>query len=273
MKEKYEDEVRVCIAIQKLGKATPREIAEKLLEGDIKLSEKKISRLCDNLQKKGIVSIGYVEENGLSAKSFSMAKSIFKRDIPIAHYKDITDYPEAKELIKELEMQKGTSKGRLPDHRDYYSVEVKWEVMDSILGFMPFKEQGFNQHYRNNEGKIIFLPIHFRAYLKKNLRLINKSESLKDYIGYAYGEVELKGDVRVEQFPVLDGNQGRGIIKYEAIPKGSVITTKFILPESDFKKEDFRKFLQMIGEMPLRGFGGRAVTGYGHLKLVHFAII
>ncbi len=270
----YEDEVRVCIAVQKIGQATPTEILEKLQEEGIKITEKKIEKGCNNLQKKGIFSLNYDNSSGVAEKAYSLAKSIFSRDIPIAHYKDIVDTsdPEIKKLIKVLDQKKETNKGRLPDYRDYYLVEVEFEVVDKVLGFMPFTKVGYLEFYRK-EKEIIFLPTHFRAWLGVNLRLVNKNESIKNYIGYDYGHVTLKGKTGVEQFPILDGGQGRGINKFESIGEGSTIKTRFRVPATLFKRTDFKSFLETIGEMPLRGFSGRSITGYGHLKLKSFKVM
>lgn len=271
---KYEDEVRVCIAIQKIGKATPTEIMEKLKEEGIILAEKKIAKSCDNLQKKGIVSLNYDNGSGILEKAYSLSKSIFSRDIPIAQYKDIVDTsdPEIKKLIDELEQKKGTSKGRLPDYRNYYIVDVKFEVVDKVLGFMPFSKEGYLEFYRQDK-KIIFLPTHFRAWIGVNLRLVNKPESIKNYIACDYGYAQVKGKMGIVQFPILDGRQGRGINKFEVLPNGSIITTKFRVPETLFKKTEFKAFLETIGTFPLRGFGGRAISGYGHLKILDFKVV
>jgi hypothetical protein len=270
----YENEVRVCIAIQKLGKATDEEIFNKLGEDKVKITLKQVAKATTNLQKRGLVSLNYDNSSGYAVKAYSMSKSIFSRDIPIAHYKDIVDTedPDIKKLIEELEEKKKTSKGRLPDHRDYYMAEVTFEVVDKVLGFMPFKEEGFLQHYRQGD-EIVLLPTHFRAWFAKNLRLINKSESVKNYIGFNYGKVKVKGKLTAEQFPILDGNQGKGINKFEAIPEGSTITTKFRVPSSDFKKTEFKEFLTTICEMPIRGLSGRAITGYGHLKITEYKTV
>ena len=271
----YENEVRVCIAIQKIGKATNKEIFAKLQEEGIKITQKQVEKASTNLQKRGIVSLNYDNSSGYAVKAFSLSKSIFSRDIPIAHYKDIVDTndPEIKKLIVELEKKKQTNKGRLPDIRDYYICEVKFEVIDKVLGFMPFEEEGFNQHYRMN-NEIVLLPSHFRAWLAINMRAMNKSESLaRNYIGFNYGIVKLKGETEIVQFPVLDQHQGRGIIKYEVIPSGSTITTKFRIPKTELTPTAFKRFLIDIGEMPIKGLSGRAMTGYGHLKVNEFKVI
>jgi len=267
----YESEVRVCIAIQKLGKATDEEIFNKLTDDKIKITLKQVTKATTNLQKRGLVSLNYDNSSGYAVKAYSMAKSIFSRDIPIAHYKDMVDTedPEIKKLIEELEEKKKTSKGRLPDHRDYYMVEITFEVVDKVLGFMPFTAEGFLQHYRQGDN-LVLLPTHFRAWFGKNLRLINKSESVKNYVGFSYGYVKVNGKLAIEQFPILDGNQGRGINKFEVIPAGSTISTKFRVPASDFTKTEFREFMNTICEMPIRGLSGRAITGYGHLLIKEY---
>lgn len=273
LSKEHHETLQVCMAIQKIGKATVDEIYDKLYKEGVDIKKKRIEKITTNLQKKGICSLNYDNESGYVKKAYSMSKGIFVRgaDIPIAHYKDIvdTDDPLAKELIDKLEQKKGTNKGRLPDHRDYYNVFVEFEVLDKVLGFMPFKEVGFNQHYRSGE-EVFFLPQHFRAWFSHNLRLINKSESLKNYIGFDRGYVKMNGEMQIVEFPILDGNQGRGINKYEVIPAGSKIKTSFSVPKSDFSAEEFKNFLLLICARPIRGFGGRSITGFGRLGISDF---
>lgn len=272
LKQRWDNEVRVCIAVQKLGKGRVDEIFEYLSDAGVKITKKQAEKAATNLQKRGIFSIAYEQVDGLAQIAYCMAKSIFTRDIPKAHYTDIVDTadPEIKNLIEELEEKKNTNKGRKPDHADYYIAEVTFEVSDKILGFMPMHEQGFMEHYRDEKGNIILLPQHFRAWIRDNLRLKNLSESLKDYFGFNYGKVTLSRKTYVEQYPILDGNQGRGINKFEAIPQGSTITTSFVVPATDFPEDKFKKFLEDIGIGGLKGLSGRAVTGCGRLVVRKF---
>lgn len=270
--DEYQEETGVCLAIQKIGQATIPEILKKLKEWKFNIEPQKVKKYCKNLQKKGLISLNYTTVNGISTNAYSLSKSIFQRDIPIAHYKDIVDSDLVKEFIEKTEEKKNASKGRKPDHCKYFSVNVVWIVKDKVLGFMPKDDPDFLQHYRDGE-KIIFLPAHFRAYLGQNFRLLDKSESLKNYIGTDYGEVRLNGKkLEVVEFSILDGHQGKGMRKYEVIPAGASISTKFRVPETDFKPEEFKSFLKEIGELPIRGFGGRSSI-YGRLLLKEFNVI
>ena len=264
------NELRVTLAIQTLGKATDQEIYDRLIKEGFDITLKKVQKATTNVQKRGLISINYDNSSGYAVKAYSMSKSIFSRGgAPLAHYKDIIKEDDIfyKEFIESYEQKKNINKGRLPDHRDYNLIEITFEVLDKVLGFMPFTEEGFMEHYRE-DGNIILLPSHFRAWVGLNLRLINKSDSLKNYIGFNKGIVTLKGKTEIVQFPILDGNQGRGINKFEVLPKGTIIKTCFQVPDSDFPKEEFMKFLKLICSNPIRGFGGRSMTGYGHLKIV-----
>ncbi len=170
------------------------------------------------------------------------------------------------------------SKGRKPDHCKYYTVEVEWEVLDKILGFMPFtSDPDLLCHYRDEKGKIIFLPAHFRAYLGQNLRIDDKSASLKNYFRTDYGYVELNGKkIEVEEMFIVAGHggqrMGRGMRKYEIVPAGALIRTRFGVPGTDFKPKEFEEFLSKVGEFPIRGFGGRSSV-YGRLKLNNFKVV
>lgn len=272
--EKFKDEVEVVIAIQKIGKATIEEIGEFTQTFGNPLKIKKIQNLCDKLQKKGIISISYTE----GIKSYSMSKGIFSRGgPPIAHFNDIVSpqdesiADELKELISLLEEKKGINKGRKPDICDYYLVNVTFKLIrGNIYGFWPINSERL-EHYRDQKGKIIFLPKHFRAWLRCNARLVNKTDSIKDYIGFNYGEVKLSGNTSFESGSILDGRQGRGIQKWETIPVGSEISTTFSVPATIFKKEDFREFLNRCsGDFSLRGFGGRSSQNKPIMEIVAF---
>ena len=93
--KQYDDEVRVCIAIQKIGKATDEEILDKLKSEGIKITLAKVTKATTNLQKKGLVSLNYDSSSGVAVRAYSMAKSIFSRGG--AHHK--TEHNNTKQHI------------------------------------------------------------------------------------------------------------------------------------------------------------------------------
>lgn len=288
LEEKYQKSILVAIAIQKEGQATVEEIHEKIQEmfkkkqTPFSLTQKQIERECKKLQKKNLISTNFIQQDGVSELAYSPSKPLFSRGVEGMQFMDIVDSAEAKGLIEELDETKRANKGRLPDIRDYYRVEATWQVTDEIgvLGFMPFTKEGYLEHYRDDKKNIIFLPKHFRAYIRANQRIVSKCQ-LHNYLSYDYGRVKLNGNVgkvngsacglsKTEHF-VLDGHQGRGRVIHEVIPKGSKISTTFRVPEKGgLTKAEFRKFLEDVAEQPIRGFGGASSQGFGRMKLIDF---
>jgi len=279
--EKNKKTISVAIAIQKEGQATVEEIKEKLefmknkKQIDFSITENQVIRECKKLQKKGLISTNYVQQEGRSVLAYSPSKPLFQRGIEGMQFKDIVDSEYAKDLIQELDKKKGANKGRLPDIRDYYEAQLKWEVTDEIgvLGFIPRTKEGYLEHYRNSKEEIVFLPKHFRAYIRNNLRIANKS-NLHNYMRFDYGSVEMNGHKtsKVDHY-ILDGRQGRGQGTHEAIPKGAIIKTSIGVPEKGgLTPKEFENFIKEIAEKPIRGFGGASSQGFGKLKLIECKI-
>lgn len=283
IEEKYHKAIAVAIAIQKEGQATLDEIKEKLDEMKEKgyipftLTEKQIDRECKKLQKKSLISVNYINEDGRQVLAYSPQKPLFKRGIEGMRFIDIVDSDVAEDTIRELDKKKGANKGREPDICRYYTAQVKWQVTDEvgILGFMPRTKQEYLEHYRDKDNKIILLPKHFRAYVRENQRLVNKT-NFHNYCVFDYGRVNLNGAKKtnkMDQF-VIDGKQGRGSRTFEVIPKGSFIETTFRVPgKGGLDAESFRKFLEITAPNPIRGLSGASSMGFGRMKLLEFKLI
>ncbi len=271
--------IAVAIAVQKLGQATLDEIKVKLeqmkkkKEIDFDIKEKEIARECKKLQKKDLISTNYIVEDGRNVLAYSTSKPLFKRGIEGMQFMDIVDSDLGGDFIQQLDKKKGANKGRLPDIRDYKKYKVKWVIDDPIgvMGFIPRTKEGFLEHYRDAKDKIIFLPKHFRAYLRDNQRKISKS-NLHNYIGFNYGSVNINGH-KITKFDhyILDNRQGRGLGTHEVLPSGVEIETEFSVPSmGGLTKTEFKSFLDNIAQNPIKGFGGASSQGFGKLKLVDF---
>lgn len=270
-----EKELSVCVAVQHQGEATYKEIDEKLQEGNVKLTLTEIKRYCKKLQKKGVFSLNYRQENGTIEDAFSLQKTIFSRGIQLAHLKDFIKTPESEELkkmLEDLENSPGVNKGRKPDWADYYNVEIELKVKDGILGFWNFKDPDFMQHYKIG-NQYVLKPSHFRAWVRGNQRLINQT-SLHNYVGFDYGYINLNGSpVDVISNSILDGKQGKGIRKWERIPGGATIKTKMRVP-GKINPKDFQEFIKNTGEFPLHGLTGKSsMNDYGRFELKSFKVI
>jgi hypothetical protein len=273
--EENDEKILVCISIQHLGQASLDDIQAKLVENKIDISKQRIKKYCTQLQKKDILSINYRQEKGENITCYSMKKSLFSRGIPTAHYQDFIKSPEAKELqkvLEEYENIEGVNKGTKPVFCDYYSVDMELEFLDGCLGFMPYDDEEINQFYRDDDKKIILLASHFRAWFRENQRLINQS-SLHRYIAFQRGKIILNGE-KIKTFvaPILDQRQGRGIKKWELLPKGTKVQTSISVP-SKMPPDKLQHFLEQAGLNPLKGLTGRSsMNDFGRFKLTQFKI-
>jgi len=266
-------EVATLIAIQKIGITSVDDIKEKIEKFGAKLTTKQIEKACKNLQSKGFISVDISEQqNGISVIRYKIKRVSY--GIPeIAQIKSFIDSKEAQPLIDELDKAKGSKKQSVVSN--YYHVDVTFEVLDKVLGFIS-GNNGETIHYRDSNNEVMFLPVHFRRWLQNNMRLVNKHPAVADKIQVNYGTVE-KPKFGKEQNTIININNsfkggGRGIKIYETLEKGTIIKTFFTIPADEFSPEDFKKVLIIFCATPIAGFGAYAKRGYGHLNLKTFEV-
>jgi len=270
-KTEGEREVAVCIAIQKLGKASINEISDKIEKWKGKLTEKQISKCCENLRMRDLLSIDLSEkENGISVKRYLMKK--IKLAIPeVAQIKDLVDDESIIPLKDELDRSKKTRKKGLKTF-DYYKVEVAFEVDGDIQGFIP-NDKGDLIHYRKDK-EIIFYQYHFKNWLRANLPLINRTASSIGDIMFSDGKVLLNGKetstveryiTNIESgFSSSRGTGGRGTRKAEVLPETATIITFFSFPREFINPEKIQKAFDVICENGI-SFGGNHKLSTGRL--------
>ena len=254
--EKFEKEIAVLIAVQKEGRPTIEDIGEKLKEWSINLASREITELCENLRRRDLLSIILERDGQLSVRKYALNKI---KNIPnVAHYKDIVDYKEGKELLKYLDKTKGVNKGRTPDIKDYWKVQIVLRVKPgmTVRGFIPEGEvQG--AFYKDMKGNPIFKPRHFQKFIGLNMRLVNKPESQADYIGFTIGQVKLNGSpIGKEETYIQVHRTGSGVKIWETLQEGAEIITTANVPQTLFEVEEFRKFLELVTTFGLVGLGG-----------------
>jgi len=268
-----EREVAVCIAIQKLGKASVLEVVNKIGEWNGKITEKQVSTIAEKLRSRDLLSIDLSEkdESGISIKRYLMKK--IKLSIPeIAQIKDIVDDPSINPLKDELDRSKKTRKKGLKSF-DYYKVEVAFEVQGDIQGFVPNPE-GVLAHYRDSNGELIFHQYHFKNWLRSNLPLINRTSSSIGDIRFSNGKIMLNGKkpkvieryvTNIDSgFSSSQGTGGRGTRSAEVLPQGTKVITSFSLPREFIDPGKIQKAFDVIcGEAS--SFGGNHKLSTGRL--------
>jgi len=277
-KSEGEREVGVCIAIQKIGFASNKEIIEKITLWGGKISEKQVDKCAENLRRRGLLSIDFTtKEGGVSVKKYAM-KSI-KLSIPeVAQIKDIVDDASLNPLKEELDRSKKTMKKGLKNF-DYYLAEVEFTNKGDIQGFIPDKE-GIVRHYKAN-NRIVFHQYHFKNWFRANLPLINRSANSIGDIKFQEGEVITdKECIVIEKFITniesgfsgSNGTGGRGVRKVECLPIGSIIKTSFAIPRELIHPDKFIKALEVMTTLG-SAFGGGAKLSTGKLIVKNVKIV
>ncbi len=267
-----EREVGVCIAIQKLGRASVLEIKDKIEEWNGSMTEKQISKCAESLRARDLLSIDLTEKNnGISIKRYLMKK--IKLAIPeVAQIKDLVDDPSINPLKEELDRSKKTRKKGLKTF-DYYKIEVAFDVEGDIQGFIP-NDKELLMHYRDSNEGIIFHQYHFRNWLRNNLPLINRTSSSIGDIRFFNGVVKMnENKVKIIEryitniesgFMSSRGTGGRGTRKSEALPSDSLVITQFGFPRDFINPEKIQKAFEVICENA-SAFGGNHKLSTGRL--------
>lgn len=267
-----EREVAVCIAIQKLGKASVDKIITKIEKWKGRITEKQVTKCCENLRARDLLSVDLSEKNdeGISVKKYLMKK--IKLAIPeVAQIKDLVDDPSINPLKEELDRAKKTHKKGLKQY-DYYRVDVVFDVDGEIQGFVP-DSKGVLMHYRAGND-IIFHQYHFKNWIRNNLPIINKSSSSISNIRFFSGKVNLNGSktkiiekyvTNIESgFHSSRGTGGRGTRKAECLTKGMQITTSFSFPREFINPERVQEAFNVICNNAC-AFGGNHKLSTGML--------
>ena len=276
--KKFEKEIAVLIAVQKEGRPTLEEIKQKLNEWKIKLAPREISEYCENLRRRDLLSIILEKEDRKSITRYALNKI---KNIPnVAHYKDIVDYEEGKELIRYFDTTKGVNKGKTPDIKDYWKAKIVFSVRPgmTVRGFIPNGKSGDDKidgcHYRDSKDNIILKPLHFKNYIGANLRQANKPESQKQYLGFTVGDIKLNGNpIGKESTYILAQRSGSGEKIWETLPEGCEIATTVVVPQTLFNPEEFQKFLTIMTENGIVGFGGWGKGNVNNLMVKEFKMI
>jgi len=267
--KQFEKEIAVVIAVQKIGIASIEEIRDKCLEWKLNLAPKEIQILAEKLRRRDLLSIIYKKENNETTIRYGLNK--VKNIPPVANYRDIVDYPEGKELLNYLEQTKGVNKGREPDIKNYWDAKLKFKVTGLIRGFKN-NENDICEHYRDENGNIIFETRHIRSFLKGNLRIVNKPESQSDYIG-GFGICK-NPKLIIDSTTILAQKTGSGYKKWECIKIGNEIEWNVTVPSTLFQPQEFEAFIKRIcnNKMGLVGFGAWGKSNVGNLMLTEFKV-
>jgi hypothetical protein len=268
-----ERHIAVCIAIQKIGKASIQEIIDFINNKlNSKITEKQVIKCAENLRVRRLLSIDLSEKdsNGLSIKRYLM-KSI-KLVIPEgAQFMDLVHDPDLKPLIDELDKSKGTHKKGMKTY-DYYCVEVEFDTKGRIQGFEP-DEEGISRHYKDEEGNVIIRDYCFKNWFRDNLPLINRNPNFIGDIYFNDGKVISNSPLIIDERYVTNidsgfsgsrGTGGRGTRKSECLPLGAKIITRFSFQRQQIDPLKVQKMFDVICTHA-KGFGANHKLSTGRL--------
>lgn len=269
-----ERQIAVCIAVQKLGKASVDEIISFISRLNARVSEKQVIKCAENLRAKSLLSIDLSEKDnkGISIKRYLMKK--IKLAVPeVAQMKDLVHDESLKPLIDELDRSKGTQKKGMKSF-DYYKIEVTFDCEGEITGFRPSGDDDDTLvHYRDRDGNIVFYQKHFQNWLRDNLPLVNRSSSSVGEIHFFNGKIISDGEVYIKEdfvgnidsgFHSSCGTGGRGTRKSECLPIGAKVVTNFSIPREYVRPSNIQKMFDVICENA-KSFGGNHKLSNGRL--------
>ena len=289
--DKQQIAVVLTYLIQKDGRATSDELVKYLANLGAKVHPRVLTNRLKALQTRDIIAIADAEAKNPTWK----VKSIRFNAIPeVAHIKDLLpalmSNPAAEDVLRalgELDSE-GKSKKRENKYARYFRCTTTFEVIDGIAGGAPASEKQSKQHglskdlvllvhYRDREGRIRIPRDWLRANLRDNVRIVEASESVTQYI--TCDDVLLPADLKTTTTsrPVLvdtgRGSQGAGYKHWELIPAGTRFTVRWTVPaKGGFTPTDFFRMWIKICEAPLRGLGACGKK-FGLLRLVDFDLI
>ncbi len=235
--------------VQMLGQPTVEQVQKVANEKmGLDINKIQVKNSLNAAKKRGILSVGHIQnpktkelENG-----FSMKDVRFANPPEIAHIKNVLpkllEDKGAKEMfdIMEGNHTEGQRKGgRLPDIRDYSTLNVKFKNILPVLGGKPFeKTEGDKVKAENHHRRIgnkIWIPgnLWLKSAIKEKLRQYNINESKALYIDindYFFMPKQKVYQEICPSPPQRRGGQGTGLTTYEALQPGEIFEFRIKFP-------------------------------------------
>jgi len=240
---------------QMLGCPTVKQIAEVMSDKmDIKTNKIRITNSLNSAKKRGILSVNHIQNDktGEVEDGYSMKDVRFANPPEIAHIKNVLPKLLEDEGTKEIyevmegEHEAGKRKGgRLPDIRDYVTLDVTFKNILPVLGGKPFSSgngkavvDGTEVNAQNSHRRIgnkIWIPgnLWLRASIRDELRVYNIPEAKALYmkIDDYFFTPEQKLVQEICSSPSQrKGGTGTGLTSYEALQPGELFKFRIKFP-------------------------------------------
>jgi len=264
-------ELQVLLAIEDLGEASSKEIAEHLkIQDKLSVEEKELLRYLRRLKAKKVLAANVV--NGLIVWKVSDIPWMPKSDMARVKTKLTTMSPEEANQVLEKWLDSASKTPNLPiinKYRNFHRIEMTFETMDPILGDRIADGKETGQFPTSYSGKAFVPPSWWKAWFRSNLYLINIPETIAKFrLGYVSKSIETNGNLIS-----IQAIGDKGPKTYEALPLGTKISmvVKYPMVGTPIKSsEQFKQFIEEVSEEPQRGFGANPFYYGGRLKLVEF---
>jgi hypothetical protein len=300
-----EASIMAMFFIQKLGKVSQFQIAEKIAASGGRLNEDLLLQSIEALQARGLVS--YATGTDATTKErvrmWKPRQAIWASPPEVAH---ITELMPALVATKECQalidlFNEGEKKGegeqkarRSLGYDKYYEVEATFRTVDEMLGSQPsspwlqtiVKKSRYNgidnadlRFWRDAEtGELIIGADAARAYIRDGLRTAGYAESIARYL--AVDPVRIKPQKPLKQviLPVVDSGGGRGrgkgLPSYEGLQPGEQITLKVRAPLRGFMSpKRFMVWLMGYAMRPLHGLSPARGGRFGRMEMTAYRVI
>lgn len=259
-------EALVFLAVKELGEATTEEIFDYVTEQEkTEISKTQLMRYLRRWKAKKILALNYHDGQTVwkladippwySSGIMAICKGTTNDDMNLA----------LEGLDKRLQEQ-----GRIIKphgvYGQYQTLQLTFKTVDPILGGWVSKEERELIFPRNAKGEL-FIPMNWlHGWIRDNAALVDLPQSLTHHIAWGNGVFAEQPELLKKCLKVKTG-----LSTYEAIPEGSEFTVLVRIPlkGTDMKTlENFKEFLDMLAEAPLRGLGAYPRAFGGRVKLI-----
>lgn len=297
--------VLIMFFVQKLGKASLHQIAEKVEAANVVMDLHLMQNAIDALQSRQFLSYAKGKKPGTGEviDQWKARKANFSgvpetAQVSQSFLSELVATPDARELIGSLnaaeEEGDGTAKAKEKlKYADYQATEITFKVKDLLLGGRPsnplldtrlhngpkYPMEAKLRFPRDFKGNPIIPMSNIRGWLASGLRTINISEGVVGYIGIEGGKINFNGPITQWSQPVVDlggaqrGAGGLGITTYEAISPTdeNPVTFKFTftMPKRGFLTHtQFVAFLIKYAASSPRGLSNARSNEHGFVEIV-----
>jgi len=258
-----ETEQVIIQAIGEMGLVTEEELLNLLKEDPFNLTLT-LEELRENLSR--------MEAKDLITRKFMGKRHKWAlRDIPFPPKDTVegvkgTKHPEAEKILrKRRELEEKEAKPlRQGKYRNPKKFKVTFKCVDPILGGDLGEEERKLCFPKKPDGTPTFRAGWFHGWLRDNRMLAELPLKIQNWV--AWGEPEFPEGAKLT---TVSARVLKGFAIYEALPADTTFTVNVVFPMVGTKiktKEELFKALEIMGTMPIRGFGANARYYGGRIK-------